>query len=473
MDPKKTIVGGGSKGMVVSEEILPSQVFTSLPDAMQAAEQGIPPILASKKREVKGSSILWVGMEVSVSKRDATEVFGNAQHDKGFVIDFVRDSILFIRPSSSLVGEVCLKGEHGVAVEEAGILKKLPPSNNLLIDVSAWCYQYSYRQIEKTSEYEKDPYFRWLDELPPKQGIPWLVTTSGGMRHKWQGDGVVCQGMARCNLCLRRFNSKYGFGLMDTYSKYRSSFRSDREWNAELQELQAHTEKHNDKIVHHFTFPNVYPGSGLRWPWDMTASSVAQEVLWEAFVEKNIPLSTYFGAVTAGNDKLLTLQVIRIIGVAIGRVRSQKEKVLDRMYRGGLIIPEHIADYMKWWDEKVRQAKPSKRRPAKDLFASTPLSYLNNIRRKGATDRFLAKVEELLEAQCQKMMEFPYLTLPSAYEGTVEHQVGYAWNSLCCFFYCGLVQKDSFPFVDYEMGQITYLQVVNDFLQLQIIEKGK
>ncbi|CAJ1939783.1 unnamed protein product [Cylindrotheca closterium] len=290
MDPKKTIVGGGSKGMVVSEEILPSQVFTSLPDAMQAAEQGIPPILASKKREVKGSSILWVGMEVSVSKRDATEVFGNARHDKGFVIDFVRDSILFIRPSSSLVEEVCLKGEHGVAVEEAGILKKLPPSNNLLvrrdakatnelirkkneelraksanltttvidkIDVSGWCYQYSYRQIEKTSEYEKDPYFRWLDELPPKQGIPWLVTTSGGMRHKWQGDGVVCQGMARCNLCLRRFNSKYGFGLMDTYSEYRSSFRSDREWNAELQELQAHTEKHTDKIVHHFTFPNV------------------------------------------------------------------------------------------------------------------------------------------------------------------------------------------------------------------------
>jgi len=76
------------------------------------------------------------------------------------------------------------------------------------------------------------------------------------------------------------------------------------------------------------------------------------------------------------------------------------------------------------------------------LTETKPLADLNSMHRKPATDEFLKTVEDVLKAQRDRMMEFPYLSFPLAFKGTTEQKVGYAWNSLCCSFYCSLVQKD-------------------------------
>jgi hypothetical protein len=47
----------------------------------------------------------------------------------------------------------------------------------------------------------------------------------------------------------------------------------------------------------------------------------------------------------------------------------------------------------------------------------------------------------------------------------LEQKVGYAWNSICGFFRCGLVQKGLFPFVDYKRAGTTYLSVVLEYIQ--------
>ena len=102
------------------------------------------------------------------------------------------------------------------------------------------------------------------------------------------------------------------------------------------------------------------------------------------------------------------------------------------------------------------------------MTETKPLADLNSMHRKPAKDEFLKTVEDVLKAQRDRMMEFPYLSFPLAFKGTTEQKVGYAWNSLCCSFYCSLVQKDSFPFVDYDMAETTYLDVVHAYMQSRI-----
>ena len=203
----------------------------------------------------------------------------------------------------------------------------------------------------------------------------------------------------------------------------------------------------------------------------MTIAAVAQEVLWEAFVEDSIPLSTCFGAWSAKNESLWKLQVIQIVSVARGRVRAQKEKVIRRMYCEGIIIPSDIGRYMRWWEgdwnekQTSRKNKPRKRKPVKEWFEAKPFTDLNTMRRKQATDEFLLAVEAFLKEQGERMVGFPYLSFPHAFKGTLEQKVGYAWNSICCFFRCGLVQKGLFPFVDYKRAGTTYLSVVLEYIQ--------
>jgi len=73
---------------------------------------------------------------------------------------------------------------------------------------------------------------------------------------------------------------------------------------------------------------------------------MVSEVLWNAFAEDTIPISTYFGAWSAQNETLLKLKVHRIFSVVIGRVRGQREKVINRTYCGGLFIPKDIRGHM-------------------------------------------------------------------------------------------------------------------------------
>ena len=144
----------------------------------------------------------------------------------------------------------------------------------------------------------------------------------------------------------------------------------------------------------------------------MTIAAVAQEVLWEAFVEDSIPLSTCFGAWSAKNESLWKLQVIQIVSVARGRVRAQKEKVIRRMYCEGIIIPSDIGRYMRWWEEDwnekqtSRKNKPRKRKPVKEWFEAKPFTDLNTMRRKQATDEFLLAVEAFLKEQGERWWGF-------------------------------------------------------------------
>ena len=83
---------------------------------------------------------------------------------------------------------------------------------------------------------------------------------------------------------------------------------------------------------------------GIRMSW--RGDGMVSEVLWNAFAEDTIPISTYFGAWSAQNETLLKLKVHRIFSVVIGRVRGQREKVINRTYCGGLFIPKDIRGHM-------------------------------------------------------------------------------------------------------------------------------
>ena len=281
--------------------------------------------------------------------------------------------------------------------------------------MNGWLYQHTYSDIENTDGYGKDPYCRWLDELPPTPGNERLLTTRGNIRFDWNGDGIVADGRTQCNMCLKLFGKKHIYGLDDTYSTYTSNFSktANSRLSTAQDEIRRHSkENHDDSVIHHFMFSTEYPGSGQRWPWEMTIAAVAQEVLWEAFVEDSIPLSTCFGAWSAKNESLLKLQVIQIVSVARGRVRAQKEKVIRRMYCEGIIIPSDIGRYMRWWEgdwnekQTSRKNKPRKRKPVKEWFEAKPFTDLNTMRRKQATDEFLLAVEAFLKEQGERWWGF-------------------------------------------------------------------
>ena len=138
-------------------------------------------------------------------------------YTKGVVIDFSRDCVHAITGNSSLVSVVKLTGEHGLMVESDKQPRPLPSSKYILIrrdqrlankliaakneelaasqeqlrfpqqvgdiELNGWLYQHTYSDIENTDGYGKDPYCRWLDELPPTPGNERLLITRGKGGH--------------------------------------------------------------------------------------------------------------------------------------------------------------------------------------------------------------------------------------------------------------------------------------------------
>ena len=180
--------------------------------------------------------------------------------------------------------------------------------------------------------------------------------------------------------------------------------------------------------IPHMYSLRMYPAKTKCWPWEMTLTEVAQEILFEAFKAcGGIDRGLCKYAVKERNCDFLKAQVLRILVKAETERKEMGSKMSKRLKGLGMVVPLE-------WDKCPK--------------AIRNIKTVSDVNTKGMA-HFLDLAGELLLEVHQSMIEFPYLPFLDSFPGADDDvRVGFGWNSICLFFAAGLRRDVYFPFLE-------------------------
>jgi hypothetical protein len=262
----------------------------------------------------------------------------------------------------------------------------------------------------------EDLFSRWITQLPRTD---WMLSGHGSSQ-------MMADDNIECNVCKALFKPPFSsFIFTDSYDEFQESNkkllakRGDKLYCS----IDKHGENHIDSIPHTYNCKPLMPTKV--WPWELLASNVAQQILWDSYIfAGGINLRLLEDAYIKKDDKQLTAQLSMICGMAIAGCHHNPDKYMKRLKGCGICIPTDS----RW--ESLKSLRGRKNQAMKSFMRYTELSILTEIQRLLVRFDYVSFIHT-------------FGTDPNISDDRVK--VGYAWNAVCLFFSHGLDTGVFFP----------------------------
>jgi hypothetical protein len=265
----------------------------------------------------------------------------------------------------------------------------------------------------------EDPFSRWITQLP-RTDKDWWLTGKGS--NSMRVDETV-----ECNVCTRPFKVETPFAdllFTDAYGAFQKenkkllAKRGDKLYDS----IDTHGKTHSGSIPHSYNCKPMIPTKV--WPWELTASSVAQQLLWDAYVHcGGISIMLFEDAYSKKDNTQLTAQLSMICGFARAGC-SNPDRFLKRLKGCGICIPNES----QW--EHLQKLKSRRSQAMNDFMNYTEGWFLSEIQSHLVKFDYVAFIET-------------FGTDPKIDDDRVK--AGYAWNAVCLYFSHGLDKDVFFP----------------------------